>query len=405
MASRFRRRKDVPAHTLLGVAEGAETEELNRAASQLRDHIVERQTHSDEEPFREARQEELNHLDRTLAASSNASDGGGRRGPRLSPQILGVALLLLIAVGAIRYGLSHRSAASIPEAPAQLSVLSDPQGGSFWLLDPSDESVLTRDEADGGNSEWPGGDYLLRVEHPDCPDEWSREITLPAGGSKAFEPRLCQGEGQVVIRGSQEGDRVQIDGLDVGSTSETPRTLRVGKHRIQVEKEGFVPFTAEISLRPDEQIDLMAALKPKNEKPATPAPRPPAAAAPPPPPPPAARPPSAVPPSPSDPPLPQAKRGIGGSKTWHDAVKHDLISTYDQNGSRSLDTREEVLSIPCSVWLDIETQYETGGLSVDMTHMYGFDGTDAPANTLGVTYGLRGEAYQRMKDCGLKGRL
>ena len=54
MASRFRRRKDVPAHTLLGVAEGAETEELNRAASQLRDHIVERQTHSDEEPFREA---------------------------------------------------------------------------------------------------------------------------------------------------------------------------------------------------------------------------------------------------------------------------------------------------------------------------------------------------------------
>ena len=111
------------------------------------------------------------------------------------------------------------------------------------------------------------------------------------------------------------------------------------------------------------------------------------------------------PPSPAGPPLPQPTRGIGGSKTWHDAVKHDLISTYDQNGSRSLDTPEEVLSIPCPVWLDIERQYETGGLSVDMTHMYGFDGTDAPSNTLGVTYGLRGEAYQRMKDCGLKGRL
>ena len=96
---------------------------------------------------------------------------------------------------------------------------------------------------------------------------------------------------------------------------------------------------------------------------------------------------------------------MGGSKTWHDAIKHELISTYDQNGSGSLDTREEVLSIPCPVWLDIERQYETGGLSVDMTHMYGFDGTDAPANTLGITYGLRGEAYQRMKDCGLKGRL
>ena len=108
---------------------------------------------------------------------------------------------------------------------------------------------------------------------------------------------------------------------------------------------------------------------------------------------------------PAQPPLPQPARGLGGSKTWHDAIKHELTTTYDQNGSGSLDTREEVLSIPCSVWLDIERQYETGRLSVDMTHMYGFDGSDAPSNTLGITYGLRGEAYQRMKDCGLKGRL
>ncbi len=109
-------------------------------------------------------------------------------------------------------GLSHRSAASTPQPPAQLSVLANPQGASFWLLDPSDESVLIRDTADGRRSEWPAGDYRLRVEHPDCPDDWSREVTLPAGGSKAFEPRLCQGEGQVVIRGAQSDDRVQIDG-------------------------------------------------------------------------------------------------------------------------------------------------------------------------------------------------
>ena len=73
MAFRFRRRRDVPAHTLLGLSEKAEAEELDRAASRLRDHIVDRRTHSDEEPFREARQDELNHLERTLAASSAAS--------------------------------------------------------------------------------------------------------------------------------------------------------------------------------------------------------------------------------------------------------------------------------------------------------------------------------------------
>jgi hypothetical protein len=279
-------------------------------------------------------------------------------------------------------------------------VLSDPQGALFWLLDPSDESVLVRATADGRRSEWPAGDYGLRVEHADCPDDWSREITLPAGGAKAFEPRLCQGEGTVVIRGAQDDDRVRIDGVDVGSTSVLPRTLRVGQHRISVEKEGFLPFEAEISLRPDEEVTLMARLKAKPEEKTSPASGA-AASAPPPPPSSNGRP--ARPSGPAQAPPPP--RGLGGSKTWHDAIKHELITTYDQNGSRSLDTREEVLSIPCSVWLDIERQYETGRLSVDMTHMYGFDGTDAPANTLGVTYGLRGEAYQRMKDCGLKGRL
>jgi hypothetical protein len=317
--------------------------------------------------------------------------------------LLWLALLALVVFGTIRYGLSDRSAASIPQpplAPATLSVLSDPQGALFWLLDPSDESVLVRATADGRRSEWPAGDYGLRVEHADCPDDWKREITLPAGGAKAFEPRLCQGEGTVVIRGAQDDDRVRIDGVDVGSTRVLPRTLRVGQHRISVEKDGFLPFEAEILLRPDEEINLMAVLQPEPEKTPSPASHSAAAA---PPPPPSERP--ADPASAARPPPPQPPRGLGGSKTWHDAIKHELITTYDQNGSRSLDAREEVLSIPCSVWLDIERQYETGRLSVDMTHMYGFDGTDAPANTLGVTYGLRGEAYQRMKDCGLRGRL
>jgi hypothetical protein len=407
MALRFRRSKPLPAHTVLGLPEGTEGDPLAEAAGRLRGHIRKRQDDSDETTFREARQDELNALERSLGPSASSSGTGsaiGRRLPRPAPHLLWLGLLVLVVLGAIRYGLSDRSAASIPQpplAPAILSVLSEPQGALFWLLDPSDESVLVRATADGRRSEWPAGEYRLRVEHPDCPDDWNREITLPAGGAKAFEPRLCQGEGTVVIRGGQDDDRVRIDGVDVGSTHLRPRTLRVGQHRISVEKEGFLPFEAEISLRPDEEINLMAHLKAKPEEKTSPASG--AAASAPPPPPSNGRP--AAPASAAQPPPPQPARGLGGSKTWHDAIKHELITTYDQNGSRSLDAREEVLSIPCSVWLDIERQYETGRLSVDMTHMYGFDGTDAPANTLGVTYGLRGEAYQRMKDCGLKGRL
>jgi hypothetical protein len=39
-----------------------------------------------------------------------------------------------------------------------------------------------------------------------------------------------------------------------------------------------------------------------------------------------------------------------------------------------------------------------------MIHLYGFDGSAAPANTLGVTSNMRGYAFERMKACGLKTR-
>ena len=39
-----------------------------------------------------------------------------------------------------------------------------------------------------------------------------------------------------------------------------------------------------------------------------------------------------------------------------------------------------------------------------MTHLYGFDGSEAPANTLGIALSARDHAYERMKTCGLKAR-
>jgi hypothetical protein len=102
-------------------------------------------------------------------------------------------------------------------------------------------------------------------------------------------------------------------------------------------------------------------------------------------------------------PLP-TRTGLGGSKTWHDAIRQDLVSQFDRNGSGSLDTVEEVDAISCETWRNIEQSYETGGLAVEMTHLYGFDGSEAPANTLGITAAVRAEAYERMKACGLKAR-
>ena len=118
MALRFRRSKPLPAHTVLGLPEGTEGDPLAEAAGRLRGHIRKRQDDSDETTFREARQDELNALERSLGPSASSSGTGsaiGRRLPRPAPHLLWLGLLVLVVLGAIRYGLSDRSAASIPE--------------------------------------------------------------------------------------------------------------------------------------------------------------------------------------------------------------------------------------------------------------------------------------------------
>ncbi|MFP6639976.1 MAG: PEGA domain-containing protein, partial [Myxococcota bacterium] len=353
---------------LLGLPDGASPEQRDRAARVLQAHIRARLEASTEPVFRAAREAELDTLQQALEAPDGRS-ASIRRWPRPVPQVLWLALLALAAVMAIRVGLADRATASHPGPPpvsASLSVLADPTGATFWLLDPSDESVLTRAPADGHRTEWPSGDYRLRVEHSDCPENWSQDIRLPPGGSKVYAPRLCQGEGRLIVRGEQTDDRVRIDGLDAGSTGENPHALRTGKHQVNVEKSGFTPWQADVSIRPGEVLTLLAALEPQPPEPdagSTVSAPPPQAATDPA----AARgPQKAGWAADGERPKMEAGPGLGGSKTWHDAIKHELVTTYDRNGSRSLDSPAEVRSIPCPVWQNIEAQYETGGLAVDM---------------------------------------
>ncbi len=95
-------------------------------------------------------------------------------------------------------------------------------------------------------------------------------------------------------------------------------------------------------------------------------------------------------------------RAPGGSRVWNDSVRRALLASYDHDHSGDLNTRQEIYAIPCAEWRSIESSYEQGELGVSMTRLYGFDGSDAPANTLGITQAMRPTAYERMRDCGLQ---
>lgn len=384
--------------TLLGLPAAASRARVHEAAQKLKGHIEGRLFSASSAAFARARLREVESLAQGLAAET----GGARNSWLLTMGAFGLGIAAASA-GFFYFAGSTESAAPLSDAPGQLSVAADPPGSTWSLFNAEDERLLGEYPADGGGREFAPGRYRVEVVHPECPDRWQREVQLESGTRSRYAPRLCEGEGEVVVESNVEAARVIVDGLDVGTSGPASHALGAGRHAIRVEKEGFEPFEGHIELVAGDRLELRADL----------------AAAPPPVPGQAPDPgeASSLAPPPSAPRVAsemgaqgagvstrsrRERTGKGGSKSWHDAVKHQLVGDYDRNGSRSLDTREEIQAIPCPVLQNLEASYETGGLAVGMIHLYGFDGSGAPANTLGVTRSMRGYAYDRMKGCGLR---
>jgi hypothetical protein len=87
---------------------------------------------------------------------------------------------------------------------------------------------------------------------------------------------------------------------------------------------------------------------------------------------------------------------------WHRNAKQYLLARYDRDQSGQLDSLAEIEAIPCSDWRGLEQSFDAGGLALPMTRFYGFDGTKWVENAFGVTSEMRGEAYLRLQDCGLR---
>jgi len=430
----------------LGLSEDTRSEALEGAYWRLRAHIEARAEHAEDPAFIEARRAELRSLSvamgRSEPATNSVPDAAANATttarasfatPRWLLALCGFAILIWLALALFLW--LQRSAAPLAESQphdAVLGVRARPEGAELVITHAEQAFVVVSGNADGQPHRLEPAHYLMRVSRPDCPDEWTLGVDLRAGDEREFAPRICQGEGQLVIRSNVSQDRVKLDGLDVGSSGEISHRLGVGDHLVEVEKAGFERWSGTVRVAPDESLTLHAELVEKDAgrraaggASAPPAPSPteaeaapsaPAgqAGAPARPPPPMAGAPAgsdgadarpgatggSVPRQGSGP--PRVRSGRGGSKSWHDGVRQRLLADHDSNRSGGLDTPDEIRAIPCNEWLDIEKSYETGGLAVPMTHLYGFDGSEAPANTLGVTYNMRGYAYDRMKQCGLQ---
>jgi tetratricopeptide (TPR) repeat protein len=71
-------------------------------------------------------------------------------------------------------------------------------------------------------------------------------------------------EGTLRLNVDRDAARVQLDGQDAGASPwEGPRELSAGRHQLAIEREGFVPFRAAVTLEPGMTTAAYAQLAPE----------------------------------------------------------------------------------------------------------------------------------------------
>jgi hypothetical protein len=240
-----------PLYATLGLPEQAPASEIARVYARLRTHIEARVLAAADPESRARHVAELEALVDAFEGPGGRDTGASPAGSDSQPSPLrswlgragwalaGAGLLALALLVASRFG-----GEAPPPVPASIAIHGDPADARVDLLASQDEQVVASGRADGSPLQAPEGHYTLRVTHPDCPETWSQQVTLSSGDFREYAPRLCQGEGELVIRSNVSEDRALVDGLDVGQTGSDVHALRVGSHTVEVRKQGFHPWSS-----------------------------------------------------------------------------------------------------------------------------------------------------------------
>lgn len=414
---------------ILGLSKDPSPQQIQAAALHLLTRLFHRLSSADPAEA-DALRREMEDLEASSAhfiSSSEQKTSGGEKGRRrgLVITLLGASLTIALLIAyAAGFRVIHQKGKAITihiAEPAHLILDGKLTGAILRVFDSDREELFFKVSAEGAHVELPAGRYALDVRREDCPDHWTRSVYFEEGAIHRFEPLLCLGEGQLTVRSNVSRDRLRIDGIDLGPTRQTPHLLGVGDHEIRVEKPGYQPFVGKIRIRPGEQLTLRAELIAKSPA-GSPTGRPipvekfsPSSA-----------PLTALRPEPLDMPnmlrefTPEAEDLAlpklnwletgnsshaftnGGSTPWHDRISAELLARYDLDASGLIDRLEESEAIPCPVWLEIERDFDGGGLGLSMVRYYGFDGSEWHPKALGFARAHRSAVFEKMKECGLQ---
>ena len=86
--------------------------------------------------------------------------------------------------------------------------------------------------------------------------------SLDKHAERAVAELLYTQKGKLLVRCSEEGAVVELDGKALGTTPFAEQEVPSGPHRVTVSKEGFIQAAVDVAVRPREQSVVDAPLKP-----------------------------------------------------------------------------------------------------------------------------------------------
>ncbi len=109
--------------------------------------------------------------------------------------------------------------------------------------------------------DYSAGPYRIRVEKEGY-EAWEKQITVEAGRtSKVLADLAVLRVGELEVKSEPSGAKIYLDGKAAGDTPSVLSKVSPGRHRVQVSKDGYVPFEGTVEIRARERARIEASLK------------------------------------------------------------------------------------------------------------------------------------------------
>jgi predicted secreted protein len=154
----------------------------------------------------------------------------------------------------VKTGLKSSVYATLKPLYGTISVQSTPAGGTVYIDNVSSGTT---------NVIIPGiisGLHQVRVEKSGYLN-WESPVTVTCGQTSLVKATLKPDSGSVQVNSNPQGGKISLDGTTAGTSPALLTAITSGNHMITIKKTGYLPYTANMTIKPGEKKFLYAILE------------------------------------------------------------------------------------------------------------------------------------------------